>query len=246
MLSGHVLEPALGGIGPRQEFVDAAVGMAINDLGDDVGEVGLRIDGVEFAAFDQRCGDCPILGSAIGAGEERILPVQCYRPDAALDDIGIDLDPPVVKEVGKTVLTREGITDCLRELGLLADERELCAKPGFQTINDRPVPVLAAGAALVGGAAADVLLDRIEFGDAFECFGGNRRWPRGSEFVKPAANMGPAESKLHIVALGQRPITRIAVDLRDSREAGDANAVTASQNRPNEPNPWGLRHNYIR
>ena len=58
----------------RQEFVDAAVRMAVDDLGDDVGEVGLRIDGIEFAAFDQGCGDCPMLGSAIGAGEERILP----------------------------------------------------------------------------------------------------------------------------------------------------------------------------
>src|SRR6201991_957929 len=195
--------------------------MAVDDLGDDVGEVGLRIDGIEFAAFDQGCGDCPMLGSAIGAGEERILPVQCYRPDAALDDIAIDLDPPVVDEAGKAVPTREGITDCLSELGLLADERELCAKPAFQAINDRPAPVLADGAALVGVAAADVLLDRVEFGDAFECFGGNRRWPRGSEFVKPAANMRPTESKLHIVALGQRPITRIAVDLQDSREAGE-------------------------
>jgi hypothetical protein len=81
--------------------------MAVDDLGDDVGEVGLRIDGIEFAAFDQGCGDCPMLGSAIGAGEERILPVQCYRPDAALDDIAIDLDPPVVDEAGQTVPTRE-------------------------------------------------------------------------------------------------------------------------------------------
>ena len=106
--------------------------MAVDDLGDDVGEVGLRIDGIEFAAFDQRCDDCPMLGSAIGAGEERILPVQCYRPDAALDDIAIDLDPPVVDEVGETVPTREGITDCLSELGLLADQGELCAKPAFR------------------------------------------------------------------------------------------------------------------
>jgi hypothetical protein len=30
----------LGGIGPRQEFIDTAVGMAVDDLGDHVGEVG--------------------------------------------------------------------------------------------------------------------------------------------------------------------------------------------------------------
>ena len=112
--------------------------MAVDDLGDDVGEVGLRIDGIEFAAFDQGCGDCPMLGSAIGAGEERILPVQCYRPDAALDDIAIDLDPPVVDEVGQTVPTREGITDCLSELGLLADEVSFArSQPSRPSMIDR-------------------------------------------------------------------------------------------------------------
>jgi hypothetical protein len=54
-----------------------------------VGEVGLRLDGIEFAAFDQRCDDGPMLGSAIGPREERIFPVQCNRPDAAFDDIGM-------------------------------------------------------------------------------------------------------------------------------------------------------------
>ena len=49
-----------------------------------------------------------MLGSAIGAGEERILPVQCYRPDAALDDIAIDLDPPVVEEQPHPNLGRVG------------------------------------------------------------------------------------------------------------------------------------------
>ena len=61
--------------------------MAVDDLGEDVGEVGLRINGIEFAGFDQRCDDGPMLGSSIGAGEERIFPIQCNRPDAALDDI---------------------------------------------------------------------------------------------------------------------------------------------------------------
>ena len=63
MLSGHVPERFPGGIGPGQEFVDAAVGMAIDDLGDDVGEIDLRIDGIEFAALDQQCDDFPIFGS---------------------------------------------------------------------------------------------------------------------------------------------------------------------------------------
>jgi hypothetical protein len=40
---------------------------------------------------------------------------------AKLSSGGIDLDPPVVEEVDKTVPPREGIVDCLGKLGLLAD-----------------------------------------------------------------------------------------------------------------------------
>ena len=35
-----------------------------------------------------------MLAAAIGAGEQRILPVQGDRSDAALDDIGVDLYLP--------------------------------------------------------------------------------------------------------------------------------------------------------
>ena len=42
-----------------------------------------------------------MLAAAIGAGEQRILPVECYRSDAALDDIGIDLDPAIADKPGE-------------------------------------------------------------------------------------------------------------------------------------------------
>ena len=60
-----------------------------------IGEPCHRLDAMEFGALNEGHGDRPVTGSAIGAGEERILPIQCNRPDAALDDIAIDLDPPV-------------------------------------------------------------------------------------------------------------------------------------------------------
>jgi hypothetical protein len=44
MFSGHGLELGLGSIGPWQELVDAAIGMAVDDPGDDVGEIGLGIN----------------------------------------------------------------------------------------------------------------------------------------------------------------------------------------------------------
>ena len=85
-------------IGPGQQLVDPAVGMAVDDLGDDVGEIGLRIDAAEFAGLDQRGDDGPVLAAAVGAGEQRVLAVERDRSDAALDDVGVDLDAAVVEE----------------------------------------------------------------------------------------------------------------------------------------------------
>ena len=81
MFSGHGLEVGSGGIGPGQELVDAAVGVAVDDAGDDVGEVGVRLDADELAGLDQRGDDRPVLGAAVGAGEERILAVEGERAD---------------------------------------------------------------------------------------------------------------------------------------------------------------------
>ena len=55
----------------------------------------------------------------------------------------------------------------------------------------------------------------------FERFAGDWRRAGGGEFVEVAAHMRPAESKLHIAALGELAIAGIAVDLQDALEAGE-------------------------
>lgn len=44
-------------VGPRKELVDLTVLMAIDDPGEDVGQVGERIDLVQLAGLDQGCDD---------------------------------------------------------------------------------------------------------------------------------------------------------------------------------------------
>src|SRR6476659_2352067 len=101
------------GIGPRQELVDAAIRMAVDDLADHIDQVGVRIDAVEFAGLDQRSNDLPVFAAAVGTGEERVLPVRCDWADATFDDIGIDLDAAVIDEAGETSPARQRIADCL-------------------------------------------------------------------------------------------------------------------------------------
>src|SRR5678815_4024555 len=130
--------------------------MAVDDPGDDVGEVGLRIDGVEFAGFDQRGDDRPVLATAVGAGEERILTIEGDGADGAFDDVGVDLDAAMVEESGEPFPSRERVADRLGELGLLADQAEFVAQPRFERRDDRPALLPAGRSSAVGAEAADL------------------------------------------------------------------------------------------
>ena len=107
VFSGHGLE-VLRSVGPGQQLVDVAVGMAVDDPGEDVGEVGERIDAVQLAGLDQRGDGGPMLGAAVGAGEQRILAVERDRADGALDDVVVDLDAAVVEEAGQALPSATG------------------------------------------------------------------------------------------------------------------------------------------
>jgi hypothetical protein len=61
--------------------------MAVDDLGEDIGQIGLRIDGIHFASCDQRGQNCPMFATAIGAGEEMILAPERNGTDGALNDV---------------------------------------------------------------------------------------------------------------------------------------------------------------
>src|SRR6187402_3777995 len=91
-------------IGEWQQLVDAAHRMAGNDLCEHVAQIGLRIEAVHLASFDERGNDRPMLAAAVGAGEEVVLAAERDRADRALDDIGVDLDAAVVEEAGEPEL----------------------------------------------------------------------------------------------------------------------------------------------
>jgi hypothetical protein len=82
------------GVGPGHEVVDLAGGMAIDEAGQDVGDVGLRIDGVEFAGLDQRSDHAPVHPALVGAGEEGILAISGKREGPWNELTGINADDP--------------------------------------------------------------------------------------------------------------------------------------------------------
>lgn len=90
-----------GDVGPEQKLVDLAVLVAVDDPGEHVGEATERLDVVQLARLDQRSDDGPVLGAAVRAREEGVLPVEGDRADRPLDGIGVDLNAAVVEEAGK-------------------------------------------------------------------------------------------------------------------------------------------------
>jgi len=48
----------------------------IDETGQDIGEVGLRLDVVELACLHEGGEDGPVLAAAVGAGEQGVLAVQ--------------------------------------------------------------------------------------------------------------------------------------------------------------------------
>ncbi len=79
MFSGHGAEFRSLDVGPWQEIVDLVVGVAVDDPGENIGEVAERFDSIEFAGFDQRGDDCPVLGAAVRSGEECVLAIERNR-----------------------------------------------------------------------------------------------------------------------------------------------------------------------
>ena len=64
---------ALGGPGPGHEFVQTGGRPEIDQLGEDVGQIGLRFDATEFAGLDQRSDAGPVLRALIMPREQCIL-----------------------------------------------------------------------------------------------------------------------------------------------------------------------------
>jgi hypothetical protein len=102
-----------GVIGPRQQVIDLAVGVAVDDPGDDVGKVGVRLYADEFAGLDQRGDDGPMLAATVRTGEQGVLAIERDRADGAFDDIGIDLDAAVVDEARQPLPARQYVSDSL-------------------------------------------------------------------------------------------------------------------------------------
>lgn len=129
--------------------------MAIDDPGEDVAQVGERINIVQLTGFDQRSDGGPMVGAAVRTCKQRVFPVQRDRTDGAFDGVVVELNAAIIDEARQALPARERITDGVGKLALLADQTEFCAQPLLECLGERPAFLLADEPALLGAAAAD-------------------------------------------------------------------------------------------
>ena len=93
--------------------------MAVDDPGEDVGQVRERIDVVP--SFNLRVSIREAMfGAAVRSCEQRIFPVECDQTDGAFDGIVVEFNATVVDETRQPFPARESIADGVRERATIA------------------------------------------------------------------------------------------------------------------------------
>src|ERR1700722_3755935 len=126
----------------------------IDEPGEYVDEIRLRIDAVQFAGLDQRREAGPVLSSAVMTGEQCILSIQRDRTHAALYNICVELDAAIVEEARETVPMLEAVANGFGDDGLAGDAGELFFEIMFERGHERRALLRTHGAALICAGTA--------------------------------------------------------------------------------------------
>ena len=111
--------------------------------------------------------------------------VIAMRPDGAFDGIVVELDAAVVEESAEGWPAGEGVADRLGKGAAAGDATKFRLEPRLHCGDERSgVDVARTRCRSSAVLAADGLLDCVEFGDAAQRFGGDRRAGRLMQVVK--------------------------------------------------------------
>ena len=177
---------------PRKQLLDLVLFDAARDQTFQyVGEPGEWLDTIQLCGRNQRHYDGPPDCPAVAASEKRVLSCQSYRPHAAFDDVGIDLDAAIVEKQYQSGPVPQRVAHGGRQRRSTGQSGQLLLQPGVQRLDDRTAALLTDGVAMLGSMTADLRLDLVELADSRERFGGERRLGGDVEFVERPSCVGP-------------------------------------------------------
>ena len=105
-------------------WVDVRDRPALSDALKGLREPGVWIDPVHFCGLQERGDICPGPAAASRSCEQGVLSSDCLRSDGALDNVGIDFDPPIAQEAFESGPPGDGVADRLGEFGFPGQARQ--------------------------------------------------------------------------------------------------------------------------
>ena len=158
------------------------------------------------------------------ASEERVAAIHGRAPDGVLDQVRVHVDMPVLEEQPEAGLTLQHVGKRQSQLRLARHTRGLGREPVEEGIDQRAGHILADGAAVIRGLAADAVLNLVERGNAQERLVHDGRARLGPGLNQLSSPMCPTKGELQRLAartaeFGEMGIGAIGIDLDGSLEA---------------------------
>ena len=197
--------------------------MASDQADHGVAEVGEGFDAVEFGRLDERSEDRPVLGTAVGTGEESRFARHGDGADGPFDGVVVHFDPAVVEEDAEALPTGNAVANGLGQGALSRESGDLGFEPSLEVVDQRTRADGSHRLSVRRRRAADFVLDGIEGGDPAQGFGGQWGAIGLVDFVQAATPMRPTVSEDHaVIFAGADQIVEgnVGIDLQDAVEGG--------------------------
>jgi hypothetical protein len=166
----------------------------IRQAGEDVGEPGLRVDGVQLCGLDQRVHRRRALTTAVGAGEGPVVPAESDPAQRPFGSVVGEADTAVRHEAVERGPALEGVVDRLADLGLARRAITLGAQPGLDLMDDPRRLFPAHLQACLGAVAIDLALDGEELVDPGHGLRRDRRLRHLGQLVELAPGDGEIDA----------------------------------------------------
>ena len=103
--------------------------MALGHAVEDIPEVGIGLDVIEFGGSDERGDHGPAVTTSIGSGEEMVLAAERDRSNGTLNGIVVELDATVIEEAAKRRPARKGVADRFCQAAVRRNTTKLLLEP---------------------------------------------------------------------------------------------------------------------
>ena len=191
----------------------------IGDAGQDVTQVGFRVEAVELGRFGERVDGGGTLATRVRSGEEIILAAKGDAADRTLGGIIVDLDAAIVDVAGLGIPTIQRIAHGGGKIGFAREFRQGGFELRLVIVEQRQRLLFATSLPLIGWFAPDIGLNAIQCPDAVEGLAGDGRAIGGVHIEELAPHMGPAGGFGNFPRLEDGIEAGIAVRVKDTLEA---------------------------